>query len=260
VVWQVVSYTSIVSQIYLASPARTGNALMFGFVEGDLLDQTQATILRMIDGWLLSSLVGNIIGSIVGISASARGVLVANARIPPSAARIRRHPGGYRVIWADAHDGDGRRDIRLALANDAGDRPWLREHRSRTRRSRPSAGPLPAPVRQKMGLPNATPDILAGMRLSLTVALILTIVGEMITGQDGLSSAILVAGRSPARPPRLHRPHIERTLAESRTALSPLAVLAPQREPKILTKRLIRASSAFSPPEAVPPIPKHGQA
>ena len=48
----------------------------------------------------------------------------------------------------------------------------------------------------KIGLPNAMPDILAGMRLSLTVALIVTVVGEMIASQSGLGQAILLAARS----------------------------------------------------------------
>jgi ABC-type nitrate/sulfonate/bicarbonate transport system permease component len=40
------------------------------------------------------------------------------------------------------------------------------------------------------------PDILAGMRLSLTVSLIVSVVGEMIASQAGLGQAILLAARS----------------------------------------------------------------
>ena len=48
----------------------------------------------------------------------------------------------------------------------------------------------------KFGLPNAMPDILAGMRLSLTASLIITVVGEMLTAQSGLGTTILMAGRT----------------------------------------------------------------
>ena len=48
----------------------------------------------------------------------------------------------------------------------------------------------------KMGLPNAMPDILAGMRLALTIALIVAVVGEMIASQSGLGQAILLAARA----------------------------------------------------------------
>jgi ABC-type nitrate/sulfonate/bicarbonate transport system permease component len=37
----------------------------------------------------------------------------------------------------------------------------------------------------KIGLPNAMPDILSGMRLSMTVALIVAVVGEMLASQTG---------------------------------------------------------------------------
>jgi sulfonate transport system permease protein len=48
----------------------------------------------------------------------------------------------------------------------------------------------------KIALPSASPDILAGMRLGLTVALILSVVCEMIAGRDGLGNWILLAARS----------------------------------------------------------------
>ncbi|MGW1424579.1 ABC transporter permease [Bradyrhizobium manausense] len=48
----------------------------------------------------------------------------------------------------------------------------------------------------KLGLPNAVPDILAGMRLSLTVALIAAVVSEMISAQFGVGQTILMAART----------------------------------------------------------------
>jgi ABC-type nitrate/sulfonate/bicarbonate transport system permease component len=48
----------------------------------------------------------------------------------------------------------------------------------------------------KISLPSATPDILAGLRLGLTVALILAVVCEMIAGLDGLGQWVLLAARA----------------------------------------------------------------
>ena len=45
-------------------------------------------------------------------------------------------------------------------------------------------------------LPSAAPDILAGLRLGLTVALILAVVCEMIAGLDGLGQWVLLAARA----------------------------------------------------------------
>jgi sulfonate transport system permease protein len=48
----------------------------------------------------------------------------------------------------------------------------------------------------KIALPSATPDIMAGLRLGLTVSLILAVVCEMIAGLDGLGQWVLLAARA----------------------------------------------------------------
>src|SRR5712675_2247790 len=48
----------------------------------------------------------------------------------------------------------------------------------------------------KIALPSASPDILAGMRLSLTVALILAVVCEILAGLDGLGHWVLLSARA----------------------------------------------------------------
>jgi sulfonate transport system permease protein len=48
----------------------------------------------------------------------------------------------------------------------------------------------------KIGLPSAVPDILAAMRMSLAVALILTTVCEMLSGNTGLGQWLIVSSRS----------------------------------------------------------------
>jgi ABC-type nitrate/sulfonate/bicarbonate transport system permease component len=48
----------------------------------------------------------------------------------------------------------------------------------------------------KIALPSASPDIIAGMRLSLTVSLILSVVCEMLAGLDGLGHWVLLSARS----------------------------------------------------------------
>ena len=48
----------------------------------------------------------------------------------------------------------------------------------------------------KIALPSASPDILSGMRLSLTVALILSVVCEVLAGLDGLGHWVLLSARA----------------------------------------------------------------
>lgn len=195
-VWQLFSYSGLVSQIFLPSPARAVNALVFGFTDGELLDQTQATIMRMAEGWLLSSLAGIAIGSLVGISPTARAYLApsleflrplpASAVIPVAIALFGLTPG---MVTGAVVFGSLWPTLLATIHGFANIDPGLREVAR-------ALGLSQLQFVFKIGLPNASPDILGGMRLSLTVALILTIVGEMITGQVGLGSAILLAGRS----------------------------------------------------------------
>jgi sulfonate transport system permease protein len=53
-----------------------------------------------------------------------------------------------------------------------------------------------AAIIAKIALPSALPDILAGMRLSLTVALILSVVCEILAGLDGLGQWVLLSARA----------------------------------------------------------------
>jgi sulfonate transport system permease protein len=48
----------------------------------------------------------------------------------------------------------------------------------------------------KIGLPSALPDILAGLRVSISIALNLAVLGEMLAGQEGLGQTILLSARS----------------------------------------------------------------
>jgi hypothetical protein len=57
------------------------------------------------------------------------------------------------------------------------------------------------------------------MRLSLTVALILAVIGEMLSGQEGLGTSILLAARAFARALCRHRPaRFDRSDQQSRAA------------------------------------------
>src|SRR5262249_56897883 len=51
-------------------------------------------------------------------------------------------------------------------------------------------------VVRKIALPSSMPDILSGLRISLTVSLILAIVGEMLSSRDGLGHWILLSARA----------------------------------------------------------------
>lgn len=194
--WQLAAELRWVSPVFLPAPGRAWASLVDGLIKGELLDKLIGTVERMIYGWLLASLVGVALGAAIGISARARAYLApmleflrplpASAVIPVAIAFLGLSDAmvlvviGFGALWP----------MLLATVHGfAAVEPRLFEVSRALGLGRWS-------VIAKIALPNAMPDILAGMRLGLTVALILSVVGEMLAGRDGLGLWILLAARS----------------------------------------------------------------
>ena len=195
-VWGEIAALKLVSPVFLPTPLRAWNALVHGFAQSDLLAKLMGTIRHMIGGWLVASLLGVGIGTLVGSSRGARDYIAptleflrplpASAVIPVAIAMFGLTPAmalgviAFGSIWpallAAVH-GFGAVEPRLLEVQRAlGLSRW--------------AGIT------KISLPSAAPDVLAGLRLGLTVSLILAVVCEMIAGVDGLGQWVLLAARA----------------------------------------------------------------
>ncbi|MDH6592155.1 sulfonate transport system permease protein [Variovorax sp. TBS-050B] len=200
--WWAASHAGWVSRVFLPTPEATlaslreGLGLAGGSDQGELLGFTQATVGRMVQGWLLASLFGVLLGAAIGVSPAVRAwvqptlefvrPLPASALLPLAISVFGLNPGmvlfvvAFGAMWP----------VLLATVHGfAAVEPRLAEVARCLQMSR-------AAFVWKMGLPNALPDILAGMRLALTIALIVAVVGEMIASQSGLGQAILLAARA----------------------------------------------------------------
>jgi ABC-type nitrate/sulfonate/bicarbonate transport system permease component len=194
--WQIVASAHLVSPVYLPGPDRTWDALVNGFATGTLLQQLVQTVQRMLIGWLLASFAGVVIGAIIGMSKPARTYLgptleflrplPASAVIPLAIAFFGLSDGmvlgviAFGALWPT---------LLATVHGFAAVEPQLYEVARALGMSRMA-------VIWKIALPSSLPDILGGMRLSLTVSLILAIVGEMLASRTGLGSGILVAART----------------------------------------------------------------
>lgn len=194
--WQYIADARLVSPVFLPGPDRAWDALVRGFATGDLEWKLLGTVERMIYGWLLASLVGIALGALIGISLTARAYLgpmleflrplPASAIIPVAIALLGLSDSmvlaviAFGALWPmllSTIHGFAAVEPRLyEVARLLGLSHWE--------------------VIRKIALPNAMPDILAGMRLGLTVALILAVVGEMLASRDGLGLWILLSARS----------------------------------------------------------------
>ena len=200
-VWWASSNGGWISRVFLPTPQATWASLAEGLnfgghSNGELWAYTRATIGRMLQGWLLASLFGVLLGAAIGVSPAVRAwvqptlefirPLPASALLPLAISIFGLNPGmvlfvvAFGAMWP----------VLLATVHGfAAVEPRLSEVARCLQLSR-------AAFVFKVGLPNALPDILSGMRLALTISLIVAVVGEMIASQAGLGQAILLAARA----------------------------------------------------------------
>jgi sulfonate transport system permease protein len=194
--WWAASHGGWISRVFLPTPEATLSSLREGLASGELAQFTLATTWRMVEGWLLASLLGVALGALIGVSVRARSYLQptlefvrplpASALLPLAISIFGLSPNmvlsvvAFGAMWP----------VLLGTIHGfAALEPRLVEVSRCLQLSR-------SDFVLKVGLPNALPDILAGMRLALTVALIVSVVGEMIASQPGLGQAILLAARA----------------------------------------------------------------
>lgn len=194
--WQLVANFKLVSPVFLPGPDRAWAALMRGFATGDLTSKLVGTLEHMAYGWLAASFAGIALGALIGSSRLMRAYIApsleflrplpVSAIIPVAIALLGLTQGmalfviAFGAIWP----------IMLATIHGfAAVEPRLYEVGRSLQMSRPA-------IVFKIALPSALPDILAGMRLSLTVALILSVVCEVLAGLDGLGHWVLLSARA----------------------------------------------------------------
>jgi ABC-type nitrate/sulfonate/bicarbonate transport system permease component len=195
-VWGEVAALRLISPVFLPTPGRTWMALQHGLVHADLAAKLLGTVEHMIGGWLIASIFGVALGALVGSSRVAREYIAptleflrplpTSAVIPVAIAMFGLTPQmalgviGFGSVWPA---------LLAAVHGFAAVEPRLIEVERALGLSRWQGV-------MKIALPSATPDILAGLRLGLTVSLILAVVCEMIAGLDGLGQWVLLAARA----------------------------------------------------------------
>jgi sulfonate transport system permease protein len=194
--WQAIADLRIVSPVFLPGPDRAWNSLVRGFSSGVLGAKLLGTLEHMIYGWLAASVCGIALGALIGSSRTMRSY------VAPSLEFLRPLPVSSIIPVAIAVFGLTQSMVLFVIAfgaiwpmllatvhGFAAVEPRLYEVARSLHMSRLA-------IAWKIALPSASPDILAGMRLSLTVALILSVVCEILSGLDGLGHWVLLSARS----------------------------------------------------------------
>lgn len=201
--WQLLAQSDVISTVFFPPPSRSLQALYELFASGRIWQPLAATLERMAFGWVLASVAGLILGACVGSSRILRDYLEptleffrplpASAIIPPAilllglgqtmAVSVIAFAAIWPVLLGSVH---GFKLIDPRLTEVARSLEMTRFD-----------------FLHKIALPSALPDIFAGLRISLAVSLILTVVVEMQASQPGLGQNILLAQRT-YRSPELY--------------------------------------------------------
>jgi ABC-type nitrate/sulfonate/bicarbonate transport system permease component len=194
--WKLVADWRWVNPMFLPSPERSFATLREWVVSGELWDPLGKTVWRMFAGWIAASVCGVLAGAAIASSRLARDLfeplaeflrpLPASAVLPPAilllglSDRMIVSVIAFGAVWPillGAIHGFKALDPRLVeVARMLRFPAWKRV--------------------LKFQLPNALPEIFAGMRVSLALALILAVVAEMISSQPGIGHMVLVAARA----------------------------------------------------------------
>jgi NitT/TauT family transport system permease protein len=192
--WQAASSAGLLPPLFMPSPAAVMRALVDLWRDGTLGENVMASLKRLIPGWIIGTAVGLAVGLAMGIFSAARaaGLPIVSALFPiPKIALL-----PLLILWFGIGEPSKIATIALGVffptaisaysACDSVPRNLIRMGQS--------FGLPAADIVAKIVLPGAMPGILAGFRISSSVALLLLVAAEMIGAQYGIGAFVLTAG------------------------------------------------------------------
>jgi len=192
--WQAVGSAGIVNPLFLPTPVATMRAIWQLALSGALWQHLSYSIMRIGTGWILGTVAGIIVGFGIGLSSLARsvGITFISALFPiPKIALL-----PLLILWLGIGEQPKIATIALGVffstaisvysGVDAVPRNLIRMAQSFN-------VPFHAIVRRVIW-PGALPSILAGFRITASIALLLVVSAEMIGAEYGIGAFVLQAG------------------------------------------------------------------
>jgi ABC-type nitrate/sulfonate/bicarbonate transport system permease component len=192
--WQLAGSTGLVNSLFLPTPVATISAIYQLALSGALWQHLSWSIMRIGSGWILGTLAGVIVGFAIGLSSLARsvGITFISALFPiPKIALL-----PLLILWLGIGEEPKIATIALGVffstaisvysGVDAVPRNLIRMAQSFN-------VPFNTIVTRVIW-PGALPSILAGFRITASIALLLVVSAEMIGAQFGIGAFVLQAG------------------------------------------------------------------
>ena len=192
--WQAAGSAGIVNPLFLPTPVATLRAIWQLALSGALWQHLSYSIMRIGTGWFLGTVAGIVVGFGIGLSSLARsvGITFISALFPiPKIALL-----PLLILWLGIGEEPKIATIALGVffstaisvysGVDAVPRNLIRMAQSFN-------VPFHAIVRRVIW-PGALPSILAGFRITASIALLLVVSAEMIGAEYGIGAFVLQAG------------------------------------------------------------------
>ncbi len=192
--WEGVSRAGMVSPLALPPPSAILEALGDLAKSGDLWRHLEASLYRLVAGWILGSAAGLLLGLLIGISSLGRslGIPLVAALFPiPKIAML-----PLFILWFGIGEPSKLATIALGSFFPTVINAYAgidNVPKSLVRMGQ-SFGLSHRAIIFKILLPGALPGILAGARISSSIALVLLVAAEMIGAQYGIGALVLQAG------------------------------------------------------------------
>jgi sulfonate transport system permease protein len=195
-VWNLITTAHLVPPVFLPSPGDTFASLWAGVFDEATRQIFFATLERMFYGWVLASIAGIALGSLVGSSK------LSQAYLSPTLEALRPLPASAIIPVAIAFFGLSDTMV-LSVVAFCALWPMLLSTIHGFRTVEPRLFEVARVFKMsrtefalKIALPSAMPDMISGARISLTASLGMAVAGEMLVGVDGIGQMMLAAGRS----------------------------------------------------------------
>jgi NitT/TauT family transport system permease protein len=192
--WQLAGSLGWVNALFLPTPLAIARAIYQLAISGALWQHVSVSVMRIGTGWILGTITGIIVGFGIGLSSLARsvGITFISALFPiPKIALL-----PLLILWLGIGEEPKIATIALGVFFSTAISVYSGVDsvpRNLIRMAQSFNVPFQTIVRRVIW-PGALPSILAGFRITASVALLLVVSAEMIGAQFGIGAFVLQAG------------------------------------------------------------------
>jgi NitT/TauT family transport system permease protein len=192
--WQLAGSASLVNPLFLPAPSAIARAIWQLALSGALWHHLSVSVMRIGTGWILGTLSGIVVGFAIGLSSLARGIGITFISALFPIPKIALLP--LLILWLGIGEEPKIATIALGVFFSTAISVYSgvdNVPRNLIRMAQSFNVPFHAIVRRVIW-PGALPSILAGFRITASVALLLVVSAEMIGAEYGIGAFVLQAG------------------------------------------------------------------